>query len=223
MSSVQNVFRMARQHLLMETFKWSWGGCCYNLVSNVLMPFCSWPVAIKRLEADDFEEPDCVEDRLELDDWYLYDRSEIRYQEYKINGCVAVFKGFFNPLELCTHLAMALNINEQHSPTDDDNDNDNAVNNNRQSFLRPGDVTIALQVLRSIGFVHLDALHRDTVRVLLDHFVTTDDENAKYILVREDERRIIQALVGLLSSPNFTICHPEICPNQPNKKTKNNK
>lgn len=234
MMSGQSVMDAACEGKLVAVLKRPWGEAIASvLVARVLMPYCRWPVSVKRRPTDDFDEWEVCNDRDQLLSWNLFHRQRTS------KLWVASFQGFFSPLEICIHLAQA----ELQSRTREEE---------CKSFSRLRIASDQVQMitifLRRIIKDHEKTLRirygNDLVRLLLDLFLPFSQQAAfslaPYLLVRRDEIEIFNRLYselippyfapdvmlnaagkGSLYQPEFTISHPEFSsPPPPSKKSK---
>lgn len=189
-------------------------GDAVNMIDGFILPYCRWPVGIKRMRLDDFGEWDVVVHdggRDELPTWHLFGR-----------GCyLANFRGFVSKLEICTHLGQAL-IQPKIQPLDP---------KPKPSWLNAADVAAAMGVLVHIMPTNQveERYGNDYVRYLLDRFDDEDTDNKNVLVpdcVLEHANRFFTktqspfrelALPAVLqrSRPYVSITHPDLAPLPP--------
>jgi hypothetical protein len=172
------------------------------VIETGLLPYCQWPVVFKRSKpayADDDDDGSCgemlhlVQERIDLPQWFL---NCFVTDDFTLR---AVFRGFFGPLEICAHLAKAL---EQGR---DGEDNQDTCAGGR-SRLSSEEVKTATNLLSALPD-HSDWLssvkatggdNPDLLRALLDRFqfkIKPGNLYTIYSLIRDDDADALREIV----------------------------
>lgn len=215
MTSLFAVMNMARRGELSAVL--GKVGVSGDIINNILMPYCRWPVSAKRAWHDDFQDPECVDDRADLDYWHLLTRPT----ESSPLTFLATFHGFFNSLEICTHLATAQTLATSKSTKP-------------CRLIAPADVDVAVKVLESLPKLRDDvaAGHNDFVRSLLDRFsISSSYKSHSHCLIRQSDYTCLADFDASFGSggneilltvetvdPSYTIHHPDLNLDQPIKR-----